>query len=307
MKKQILVLLFASLFILHGINGKLYTETSDTILPENIIVTCDLTDLPQKLPYLKIVDEKIDKEALLSQWLQEKSLSAGEKITVLSKEFTRYLSSDKRIIVEFGPYGYVFLKAKKYIKNPEFLTLGKADEIAERFIKEYFGEIPSDSVRKSERYRNNFGEEGFKITYTRKYEGYEILSTEEYLGDIIEVRIYKNGDFEFERMWHRIEGFSDLMYGDLTPIEEVLNKLFWEEVKSGKKIYIQGVEILYYFNPMDILTINSMRPVYRINGNGKYYYADGFNGERIPVVRKTVRSLKKKPPRRVLVPVEERE
>ncbi len=285
-----------------------YGELSANTLSENIIVKCDISKLPQKLPFLIISDEKINKEELLNKWMPEKSLSNYEEINLMGSTIKRYVSDtkNKKVIVEFGPYGYVYYKAKEYVENPEFISIGKSEEIAENFIKKYFKKIPSDSIKKSTRFRMSFQENGFKITYTRKYEGYKILSTDEYLGDSIDVKIYKNGDFEFERMWHKIEGFSDLTITDLMPIDEALNKVFKNEIKENKLIYIQKIELMYYFNPMEILTMNAMRPLYRITGNGKYYYADGINGYRIPMLRKTASSLKRKPKRVLLLPEEEK-
>ena len=72
-------------------------------------------------------------------------------------------------------------------------------------------------------------------------------------------------------------------------MNEALTNVFKYEIKDNKKIYIQKAEIMYYFNPMEILTLNAFRPMYKITANGRYYYADGVKGYKIPFLRRTIK------------------
>ncbi len=303
-EKHIFILIIFYFLILTTLNNLLYGEPSPNTLSENIVIKCDITKLPKRLPYIIISDESINKEELLNQWIPEKSVSDYEEIKLMGTTIKRYLSdiSNKKISVEFGPYGYVCLNADGFIPNSDFLTLGKSEKIAEEFIEKYFDKVPSDSVKKSISYKSKFGEEGYKITYTRKFNEYEILSTDRYLGDIIEIIVCKNGDFSFERIWHKIKGTTDSFLGNLMDINKMLNEAFKNEIKENKKIYIQNIVLMYYFNPMEILTLNTFKPLYRITGNGKYYYADGIKGYRISPLRETSTSFKYRKRNQLLIP-----
>lgn len=290
-------IIWAVFCILQIINISIYQNVYSDTISNNVIITCDISKLPAVLPCLVIISQTINEAELINKLIPGKLMSDYDEINIMGNSIKRYSieKTNGNTVLEFGPFGYVYFKQTGYIPDTKFLSSGRCDEIAENFIKTYFNAIPDKTIKKSKGFKNNYNYTGFQITYTKQYSGYQVLSTDDYLGDVINIKIYDNGDLEFERMWHDIEGESDLLPSALMPVNEVLNKIFNDKYNKDKLFYIQKIEIMYYLNPLEITSLNAFKPLYCITANGKYYYADAINGDLIPPVMKTARSIKNKP------------
>ena len=64
------------------------------------------------------------------------------------------------------------------------------------------------------------------------------------------------------------------------------------EITADKKIFVQNIDIVYVFNPMKILSPDVFRPVYQVKANGKYFYADGVDGDKVPFIKLTANMMK---------------